>query len=127
MACDFRWLDWNGGAQSTIELKNFMDAPVISGDWKLGDVIPPGMPVTNNSLIAATLNAKLGQDLLIPLTEWNGVGYQVCGFANVRLLGYELASNPIQMTVQFLHELVRSGDSDPNANDYGVRDVRMLD
>ena len=127
VACDFRWLDWNGGARSTIELKNFMDAPVISGDWKLGDVIPPGMPVTNNSLIAATLNAKLGQDLLIPLTEWNGVGYQVCGFANVRLLSYELASNPIQMTVQFLHELVRSGDSDPNANDYGVRDVRMLD
>ncbi len=62
-----------------------------------------------------------------PLTEWNGVGYQVCGFANVRLLSYELASNPIQMTVQFLNELVRSGDSDPNANDYGVRDVRMLD
>ncbi len=127
VACNFRWLDWNGGAKTTMELKNFMDAPALSGDWKLGDVIPPGPPVTYNPLIDATLNAKLGQDLLIPLTEWNGAGYQVCGFAEVQLLGYDLSVDPIQMTVQFLHKLVRSGDSDPAAKDYGVRDVRMLD
>ncbi len=104
-----------------------MDTTSLSGDRKLGDVIPPGPPVADNALTNASLTAKIGQDMVIPLTEWNGTGYAVCGFAEVRLLGYDFATDPMQMTIQFLKGLRRSLDTDPAAPDYGVYDIRILD
>jgi len=125
--CDFRWVDWNGGATTNMELKQFMDVTSHSGRWKLGDVIEPGPPVSNDTLINASLANRVGDEMVIPLTEWNGTGYQVCGFAQVRLLGYNFSADPLQMSIQFLKGLTRSGDSDPAAPDYGARDVRMVD
>ena len=114
-ACEFRWVDWDGGTTSNLELKEYMNMTQLSGSWRIGDEIQPGPKVSNSSLINSSLTARLGDEFIIPLSEWNGVGYVVCGFAEVRLLDHDLGSNPIRMSVQFLKGMSRSGDTDPSA------------
>ena len=125
--CEFRWLDWDGGTTSNLELKGYMNSTQMSGSWKIGDQVDRGPIVSNSSLINSSLTSRIGDEFVIPLSEWNGVGYVVCGFAEVRLLDHDLGANPIRMSVQFLKGMTRSGDTDENARDFGARDIIMLD
>ena len=126
-SCNFRWVDWDGSTGTNLELAQNINDTRQSGSWSVGRVISPGPAVTDSALVAAALNNKIGDEFVIPLTEWTGAGYEVCGFAQVRLLDYNLGANPIQMSVQFLKGMARSGDTDPNATDYGARDIVIVD
>lgn len=125
--CNFRWLDWDGTTGTNIELAENMNDTRRSGSWSVGRVISPGPALSNSTLVASALHNKIGDEFVIPLTEWTGEGYQVCGFAQVRLLDFDLGTDPIQMSIQFLKGMARSGDTDPLAIDYGARDVIMID
>ncbi len=127
LVCDFRWLDWDGGTTSNLELQEYMNDTELSGKWRLGDVASGGPTVSDSALIATSLAQRAGDEVVIPLTEWNGEGYVVCGFAEVKLIDHNLGASPIRMSIQMLQGLRRSADTDPNANDYGARDIVILD
>ena len=104
-----------------------MDDTSQSGTWSINRVISPGPALTNSTLVAAALNNRIGDEFVIPLSEWTGAGYEVCGFAQVRLLDFDLSTNPVQMSVQFLKGMARSSDTSTTLLDYGVRDVLVVD
>jgi hypothetical protein len=85
-ACIFRWLDWNGGTSSNTELRNDMLDTSRSGVRLLGDEIAAGPPASDSALVADGMNANTGKVLLVPLANWDGNGYIVCGFARIRLI-----------------------------------------
>jgi hypothetical protein len=125
--CNFRWVDWDGGTATNLELADNMNDTSQSGTWSIGRVISPGPALANSTLVAAALNNKIGDEFVIPLTEWTGAGYEVCGFAQVRLLDFNLGTDPIQMSIQFLKGMARSADTSTSLLDYGVRDVVIVD
>jgi hypothetical protein len=126
-ACAFSWLDWNGSGSSHIELAGYMSNTDLSGVQRMGEVIPAGPGVTYNSSVASELDDLVasGVTVKIPLTNWTGNGYAVCGFANVKLLDYHLEEGNSWLNLQFLQTLIHGVETDPNAADYGVRDVRF--
>jgi hypothetical protein len=123
--CSFKWVDWNGPATTNLELKLNMQNTRNSGAWIVGDNLPEGPVSSNSSLVVDGFNSRMGDRLLIPLNDGSGDA-AVCGFAQVRLTGgiFNAASQSIEL--EFLDDVVRSSGTDPNAIDYGVRDVRML-
>jgi hypothetical protein len=99
----------------------------LSGVKRLGDVIPAGPGVTYDPAVVPKLDEleASGVTVKIPLTDWTGSGYAVCGFANVRLLDYHLEEGNSWLNLQFLQTLIHGVETDPTAADYGARDVRF--
>ena len=126
-SCNFRWVDWDGATGTNLELAGDMNDTDHSGTWSIGRVISPGPAITNSTLVAAALNNRIGDEFVIPLSEWTGAGYEVCGFAQVRLLDFDLGADPVQMSIQFLKGMARSSDTHPTLTDYGARDVLIVD
>jgi hypothetical protein len=126
-ACAFHWVDWNGGSTSYLELKDAMNDVRISGVWRLNDVIPAGPEVAPSSVVESALDARVGQTVKIPLAQFNGSGYAICGFANVQLVDYNLSEDDTWVILRFLQDLIRGVETDPAADDYGARDVRFYD
>jgi hypothetical protein len=126
-ACSFGWIDWNAGASSQMELATYMADTELSGVRSLGEVLKRGPAVTYSAAVAVELNALMdsGRTVTIPLTQFNGSGYAVCGFANVKLLDYDLEEDNNWLNLQFLQTLIHGVTTDPNAPDYGARDVRF--
>jgi hypothetical protein len=124
--CSFSWVDWNGGTSSYQELRNDMADTRRSGTWYVGDEIQPGPPVSANVYTDAELAKLVGKKVRIPLSEYNGNGYAICGFVEVRLLDYELQTGERWMGLEWLTSLLRSAVSDPLGPDFGARDVRVL-
>lgn len=125
-ACSFGWLDWNGTASSYMELANDMNDTGRSGVWRLGEVIPPGPDVAPNSSIESALDSRVGSTVKIPLTQFNGSGYAICGFAQVELIDYSLDLDDNWLSLQFLKALLHGVETDPTEIDFGVRDVRFV-
>ena len=124
-ACTFGWLDWDGGDSTTSELNVSMEE-LDSGTLRVGEVIPPGPPIEDaDAWVQQGLDARVGESIKIPLTEYNGTGYAICGFANVKLLEHDIDEG--QLWLQFLRDIIRGTETDPNADDYGARDVIFLD
>jgi Flp pilus assembly protein TadG len=126
-ACAFHWVDWNGGASSELELKNAMNNVSVSGVWKLNQVIPAGPDVGPSLVVEAALDGRVGQTVKIPLARYDGSGYSICGFANVKLVDYNLSEEDTWVILQFLKNVIRGVETDPAADDYGARDVRFYD
>ncbi len=126
-ACSFGWVDWNKGASSQLELASYMANHELSGVRSLNEVIKRGPEVIYSSAVAAELDELMdsGATVKIPLTTYNGSGYAICGFANVKLLDYQLDEGNNWLNLQFLQTLVHGVTTDPNAVDYGARDVRF--
>jgi hypothetical protein len=97
-----------------------------SGTWYVGQEIQPGPPVSANVYTEAELANLVGKSVRIPLSEYNGNGYAICGFVEVRLLDYDLQTGSRWMGLQWLTSLLHSADSDPASRDFGARDVRVL-
>jgi hypothetical protein len=123
-ACAFSWIDWNGGVSSQMELAGYMADPSLSGTHSLNEVLTRGPDVVYSSAVAAQLNSLVdaGSTVKIPLTSSNGA---ICGFANVKLLDYQLQTGDNWLNLQFLQTLIHGTTTDPDAPDYGARDVRM--
>ena len=126
-ACSFGWIDWNSGVSSQLELANYMANNELSGVRSLNEVLTRGPAVVYSSAVAAELNSLMdsGATVKIPLTTFNGSGYAICGFANVKLLDYQLEEGDNWLNLQFLQTLIHGATTDPNAPDYGARDVRF--
>jgi hypothetical protein len=124
-SCSFGWVDWNGGGNSYIELANYMANLELSGVRSLNEVLASGPEVAYDSAVAAQLDAvkSSGETIKIPLT--NSSTGAICGFANVKLLDYELEEGASWLNLQFLQTLIHGTVTDPDAPDYGARDVRM--
>lgn len=123
--CSFSWLDWNGVTASYQELKADMADPSRSGTWYVGDVVKPGPPVSDNIYTEEDLDAHLGKSVTIPLSEYNGSGFVICGFAEVTLLSPE-PDQERWLSLDWLIALVRGAESDPLQQDFGLRDLRIL-
>jgi hypothetical protein len=124
--CSFGWLDWNGGIASNLELAADMNDPSRSGIWRLGQTIPPGPAFSESTAVRNALSLRTGDKIKIPLTKFNGSGYAICGFAQVKLLDYNLQDGNHWLSLQFLQNLLRGVETDPTQADYGARDVRFL-
>lgn len=125
-ACSFSWVDWNGGTSSYQELRGDMADTRRSGTWYVGQEIQPGPPVSANVYTEAELANLVGKKVRIPLSKYNGSGFAICGFVEVRLTDYELQDGNRWMGLQWLTSLIRSATSDPDGPDFGLRDIRIL-
>ncbi|MEX1018563.1 MAG: hypothetical protein WDZ49_02835, partial [Litorilinea sp.] len=127
--CSFGWLDWNGGISPNMELSKNIRDTLHSGIWEIDQVIPAGPAVSNSTLVNSALNDRVedGDRLKIPLTQFDGEGYAVCGFAYVHLVDFELDDEEGSwIELLFLKDLVRGLTTDPDFPDYGARDVRVI-
>src|SRR6185369_2285680 len=106
-ACSFGWIDWNGGVSSQMELAGYMANTSLSGTHSLHETVTRGPDVVYSSAVAAQLNTLVdsGATLKIPLTTNTGNGYAICGFANVKLLDYQLQTGDNWLNLQFLQTL----------------------
>jgi choice-of-anchor A domain-containing protein len=123
--CAFGWLDWNGSVTSYLELQSNMNDTGRSGVWRMAEMIPPGPDVVANALVNSALDARKGSEIKIPLTHYNGSGYAICGFANVKLIDYRMEEGNVWLNLQFLQTLVNGVETNPAATDFGARDVRF--
>ena len=128
--CQFKWLDWNGGNLSQHELEANLSDPTSSGEWLINDWIPTGP----NSAGGITLNVKqtldnvLGQPVTIPLHDGSiddDAQNLVCGFAEIVLKSHNLNNGLNEITVEFSPSVVRGTVTNPNAADYGARDIQI--
>ena len=124
--CSFGWLDWNGGIASDGELAQDMNDIGRSGVWRLGQIVPAGPPLSQSTLVNNALTARAGDKIKIPLTKFNGNGYAICGFAQVKLVGHNLQEGDYWLNLQFLQTLLHGAETNPNSPDFGVRDVRFV-
>jgi hypothetical protein len=109
-----------------MELRNNMLNTGNSGTWGVGKSIPAGPPISNSTLVRDGMDQNLGNSIIIPLSQYDGSGYVVCGFAKVTLNDYDFTINPAWLDVDWVKDLIRGSESDPTATDYGARDVRVL-
>ncbi len=127
-ACTFEWVDWDNNVSTQGELAQNMDDVTRSGTWRLNEVIPHGPEVLYYSAVAAELEEleASGSTIKVPLSNKNDEdNFVVCGFANVKLLDFDLDAGT--MTIEILRTLIHGVDTDPNAADNGVgRDVRLI-
>ena len=124
--CQLAWLDWDGGIASTGELADALRAPSQSGQHQIGEWVASGPTVTYDQQVANALAQWLNIPALVVFyAEGDQLnGYQICGFAEFTLTDYDLAALPPWLQGQFSPALVR-GLTDPNAPDYGLRDLRF--
>ena len=124
--CQFAWLDWDGRLASNGELANDLKDPSRSGLRQIGEWVEAGPAVTDVQAVTNALDRWLNQSALIVLYDEGNQqqGYQICGFGAFTLTDYEFAALPPWLQGQFNPTLVR-GLTDPNAPDYGVRDLRF--
>ena len=52
----FRWLDWDGGSSSNMELKQDIELTNRSGAWQIAEVIPDGPDMSTSVLLQAGLS-----------------------------------------------------------------------
>ncbi|MCC6168297.1 MAG: choice-of-anchor A family protein [Caldilineaceae bacterium] len=124
--CSFSWLDWDGVTSSYQELYDNMADTRRSGTWYVGNIVQPGPPVSPNLYTEAGLTNLVGKKVRIPLSEYNGNGYAICGFVEVKLLDYALQDEARWLSLDWLISVIRSAESDPAGLDFGARDVRVL-
>lgn len=132
-ACSFSWVDWNKGASTPTELARYMDDYIrnnragteLGETHSVGDWLKLGPEVGEHDFVESRLGILMntGTTLKIPLT--NSSTGAICGFANVKLLDYELKDEGSWLNLQFLQTLIHGVATDPDAPDYGARDVRM--
>lgn len=124
--CQLAWLDWDGGIASTGELADALRAPSQSGQHQIGEWVASGPTVTYDQQVANALAQWLNIPALVVFYDAGDQlnGYQICGFAEFTLTDYDLAALPPWLQGQFSPALVR-GLTDPNAPDYGLRDLRF--
>ena len=122
----FRWLDWDAGASSNMELMHNMLVTGNSGAWQITDVISSGPEMSNSTLVQYGMSSQMGQSVTIPLTDPTESGNNVCGFAEVKLVSYSASGGKHFLTIEFLKDVVRSLATNPSLPDTGARDIRMM-
>ena len=124
--CQLAWLDWDGGLASTGELADAIRDPSQSGQHLIGEWVVAGPTVTYDQQVANALAQWLNIPALVVFYNEGDQhnGYQICGFAEFTLTDYDLAALPPWLQGTFSPALVR-GLTDPNATDYGLRDLRF--
>lgn len=124
--CKLAWLDWNGGLASNGELADAIADPGQSGLYRVGDVVDAGPAVENVKQITDALDQWLNKPMTIVLYDDGDQqnGYQICGFAEFTMRAYDFTSLPKWIQGEFTLS-VASGETDPNAEDYGLRGIRF--
>ncbi len=124
--CKLVWLDWNGGLASISELEDNILDPSHSGVRRVGDTIAAGPEVEHVRQISNALDQWLDKPMKIVLYDDGNQqnGYQVCGFAELTMTEYNFSSVPRWLAGEFNVNITR-GVTDPNAKDYGLRDVHF--
>lgn len=124
--CQLAWLDWDGGLASTGELADAIQDPSQSGQHQIGEWVASGPTVTYDQQVANALAQWVNVPALVVFYDEGDQlnGYQICGFAEFTLTDYDLAALPPWLQGKFNPALVR-GLTDPNATDYGLRDLRF--
>lgn len=125
-ACKLAWMDWDGGIASNAEIVNYLNNPSQSGVWRVGDTVPAGPDVEQVAQIAAALNQWLNKPMKIALYDDGNQqnGYEICGFAEFTMTDYDFSSLPKWIQGEFNLSVVR-GETDPEAEDYGMRGIRF--
>lgn len=124
--CQLAWLDWDGGLASTGELADTIQDPSQSGQRQIGEWVASGPTVIYDQQVANALAQWVDIPALVVFYDEGEQlnGYQICGFAEFTLTDYDLAALPPWLQGKFNPALVR-GLTDPNAPDYGLRDLRF--
>lgn len=124
--CKLAWLDWNGGLASNGELADAIANPSTSGLYRVGETVDAGPAVDNVKQITDALDKWLNKPMTIVLYD-NGNqddGYQICGFAQFTMTDYDFSSLPKWVQGEF-NLSVTGGETDPNAEDFGLRGIRF--
>ncbi len=125
--CKLAWLDWDkDDPASNSELADDIANPSRSGMWSVGDTVAAGPQVKHVQAVANELDKWLDTPMTIVLYE-NGNqddGYQICGFAKFTMEDYEFGDLPAWIQGEFRLGIDR-GETDPDAEDYGLRGVRL--
>lgn len=135
--CKFTWIDWDGTPTTDDELfQNFSDQ-TRSGPWQIGDWMPSGPPRVTNLQCVDNLDQYFDRPVTIPLfdeitqdgshsSSTTYPSYRICGFAEFTLKAYDFDSTPKWLSGEFTPAVVKSIASDPDAPDYGLRSIHLL-
>ncbi|MFZ4663603.1 MAG: choice-of-anchor A family protein, partial [Caldilineaceae bacterium] len=125
--CKLVWVDWDDSdGASNSELADDIANPSRSGMWSVGDTVAAGPQVKHVQAVANELDKWLDTPMTIVLYD-NGNqddGYQICGFAKFTMEDYEFGDLPAWIQGEFRLGIDR-GETDPDAEDYGLRGVRL--
>ena len=107
-------------------MANAIADPGQSGLYRVGDTVDAGPAVENVKQITDALDQWLNKPMTIVLYDDGDQqnGYQICGFAEFTMRAYDFTSLPKWIQGEFTLSVDR-GESDPNAEDYGLRSIRF--
>ena len=135
--CKFTWIDWDGTPTTDDELfQNFSDQS-RSGPWQVGDWLPSGPPRVTNLQCVDNLDQYFDRPVTIPLFDehvQDGThnssttypSYEICGFAQFTLQAYDFDTTPKWVSGTFTPGVVKSITSAPDAPDFGLRSIHLL-
>ncbi len=138
---NFGWLSWDG-TQSLPYLEQNIRHPEYSGVWQIGDDIP-GHTGTHCNPLEDALALWVNQEVVIPLygtssgiceTSGNGsnLTYRVTGFGDFLLKGFSCKKECVGIKNskcvwgEFIRNVAPGEVYGGSSEDYGLRDVRLL-
>ena len=136
--CKFTWLDWDGAPTTDSELFENFSNHSYSGPWQVGDWVPSGPPEVTNLQCVNQLDYWLDRPVTIPLydeiltdgtydSSTDYPTYQICGFAQFTMTSYDFGATPRWLTGVFKPGLVRGQTSEQEGDDFGLRNVHLLE
>jgi hypothetical protein len=122
----FGWADWDnwGGAS---ELANDIANPSNSGEWNIGDLVPPETGINASSQVRNALNLWKNRNVTVPLYDQvtgsgNNIRYRLSSFGEFVLTNYQLTSGSKSVSGYFI-QYVRPGK--PGGPTFGLQGVKL--
>ena len=132
--CEFVWLDVNNGSGSTAsDLANAMQTPANGNGWRVGSTVPGG-PASGGGItiqVESTLQSLIGDSYIVPvygavIDNNDQLSYILDGFAQMALQSTDFSSGPGSIVVEFQPGVVQAAETDPNVDDFGLRDIHLI-
>ncbi len=133
-SCEFVWLDVNNGnGSSASDIENALQNPSNDNFWRVGDTVPGG-PASGGGItiqVESSLQDLIGEPYVVPvfgtvIDNNDELSYILDGFAQMELQSLDFTNGPGWIVVEFQPGVVQAIETDPNADDFGLRDVYLI-
>ena len=116
---NFGWLDWNGGSPSAPELADNIAHPINSGYWQIGDWVDGCPGTTSSNAVRSAVAGWLEQHVTVIVYDavqetGNNTTYQVSGFAEFVIDGYDLTGGDKRVWGHFIRWVEPGPGGGPN-------------
>lgn len=129
---NFGWLDWNGGAASSLQLSQHIADVALSGERHIGEWVDGSSGVDGSSAVRSTLDSWIGQSVMIALHDavdstGNNLQYRLCGFVRFTLTGYDFNGSNKRVEGMFEYSTYRGSAGVMSTDNFGTYVVKIIE